>query len=238
MTTGSEIPKDYDFEGLFPGGCKRYTTEKYDRLRLPFPGAAGIVENYSQSMQDMFVLSMLEGKTEGYYVEIGGDRPRTINNTWLLEDKFDWKGVSFEIEDYKVEYFNTIRKNKCVCADATTFDYKTFFEENDYPKQIDYLQLDCDPPHVTLAALNKLPLDDYRFSVITFETDKYAGGYDVQTQSMYTLQDHGYVRVCQNVHNEGNPYEDWWVDPEMISREVWGKFVIDNADYENIILCS
>ena len=74
--------------------------------------------------------------------------------------------------------------------------------------------------------------------MITFETDKYAGGYDVQTQSMYTLQDHGYVRVCQNVHNEGNPYEDWWVDPEAISREVWGKFVIDNADYENIILCS
>ena len=51
----------------------------------------------------------------GVYVEIGADSPRVINNTWLLESMYDWMGVSFEIDSIKVEYFNTIRRNKCIC---------------------------------------------------------------------------------------------------------------------------
>ena len=55
-------------------------------------------------MQDMFVLSMLDGKRNGVYVEIGADKPKIINNSYLLERKFGWRGVSFELDEVKLSF--------------------------------------------------------------------------------------------------------------------------------------
>ena len=201
--------------------CPRYFRNNYENLKTKFTGAENIENNWSQSMQDMFVLSMLDGKRNGVYVEIGADQPRVISNTYLLENNFDWSGVSFELDADKVAFFNTIRKNKCICEDATLYDYRSLFEERDYPKQIDYLQLDIDPAEGTLRALKALPLDDYRFSVITYETDVYSSGADIQDEQIEILESHGYQLVAKNVKCEGNPYEDWWIDPAVVSEDVW-----------------
>ena len=201
--------------------CPRYFNTDYPNLKYKFPGSEHIENNWSQSMQDMFVLSMLSGKKNGVYVEIGADQPRVISNTYLLEKDFDWAGVSFELDSDKVSYFNTIRRNKCICADASTYDYKFLFDQRNYPKQIDYLQLDIDPAEGTLAALKVLPLDDYRFSVITYETDVYSSGADIQDEEISILESHGYQLVSKNVKCEGNPYEDWWIDPAIVSEETW-----------------
>ena len=201
--------------------CPRYFRNNYENLKTKFSGAENIENNWSQSMQDMFVLSMLDGKRNGVYVEIGADQPRVISNTYLLENNFDWSGISFELDADKVAFFNTIRKNKCLCEDATLYDYKSIFEERNYPKQIDYLQLDIDPAEGTLRALKALPLDNYRFSVITYETDVYSSGADIQDEQIEILESHGYQLVAKNVKCEGNPYEDWWVDPAIVSEDIW-----------------
>ena len=201
--------------------CPRYFRNNYENLKTKFTGAENIENNWSQSMQDMFVLSMLDGKKSGVYVEIGADQPRVISNTYLLEKDFDWSGISFELDADKVAFFNTIRKNKCLCEDATLYDYKSLFQKSNYPKQIDYLQLDIDPAEGTLNALKVLPLDDYRFSVITYETDVYSSGADIQDEQIEILESHGYQLVAKNVKCEGNPYEDWWVDPAIVSEDVW-----------------
>ena len=201
--------------------CPRYFRNNYQNLKTKFTGAENIENNWSQSMQDMFVLSMLDGKRNGVYVEIGADQPRVISNTYLLEKDFDWSGISFELDADKVAFFNTIRENKCLCEDATLYNYKSLFEELNYPKQIDYLQLDIDPAEGTLRALKALPLDDYRFSVITYETDVYSSGADIQDEQIEILESHGYQLVAKNVKCEGNPYEDWWVDPAIVSEDVW-----------------
>ena len=201
--------------------CPRYFRNNYENLKTKFTGAENIENNWSQSMQDMFVLSMLDGKRNGVYVEIGADQPRVISNTYLLENNFDWSGVSFELDADKVTYFNSIRKNKCLSEDATLYDYKSLFEERNYPKQIDYLQLDIDPAEGTLRALKALPLNDYRFSVITYETDVYSSGADIQDEQIEILESHGYQLVAKNVKCEGNPYEDWWIDPAIVSENVW-----------------
>ena len=201
--------------------CPRYFRNNYENLKTKFAGAENIENNWSQSMQDMFVLSMLDGKRNGVYVEIGADQPRVISNTYLLEKDFDWSGISFELDADKVAFFNTIRENKCLCEDATLYNYKSLFEELNYPKQIDYLQLDIDPAEGTLRALKALPLDDYRFSVITYETDVYSSGADIQDEQIEILESHGYQLVAKNVKCEGNPYEDWWVDPAIVSEDVW-----------------
>ena len=202
----------------------RYFRSDYNNLKYKFSGVENIENNYSQSMQDMFVLTMLDGKKNGVYVELGADQPRVISNTYLLETQYDWSGVSFELEPDKVSFFNTMRRNKCICADATDYDYKFLFDERNYPKQIDYLQLDIDPAHQTLNALKKLPLDDYRYSVITYETDVYCQGADIQDEQIAILKSHGYQLVVKNVKTEGNPYEDWWIDPTVISEDMWKPF--------------
>lgn len=224
-----------DYEGQYPNS-RRYFKSDYENLRFKFFESEKIENNYSQSMQDMFVLSMLNGKKKGTYVEIGADKPRVINNSYLLESQYNWKGVSFEIESDKVEYFNTIRKNKCICADATKYDYKFLFDERKYPKQIDYLQVDCDPPQITLECLKNLPLEDYRFSVITFETDLYSGGQEVQKEQEEILVKLGYQRIVKNVQNEGNPYEDWWIDPTIVDEYIWKLFFNENVEFSEVIL--
>ncbi len=48
--------------------------EKTDELIHPVK----IKENHSQAYQDLFVLTMLGGKKNGRYLEIGGNHPQCI----------------------------------------------------------------------------------------------------------------------------------------------------------------
>ena len=121
--------------------CPRYFRNNYENLKTKFAGAENIENNWSQSMQDIFVMSMLDGKRNGVYVEIGADQPRVISNTYLLEKDFDWSGISFELDADKVAFFNTIRKNKCLCEDATLYDYKSIFEEHVMKELIKFKEL-------------------------------------------------------------------------------------------------
>ena len=224
MITGGIEMEGHALEGDWPTSPHwgpRYSKENdHSKLRLEFAGSETVENNYSQAFQDMFVLSMLDGKRNGTYWELGADKPRVTNKTYILESEFGWTGNSFDIEEEKVDYFNSQRKNKCIYADATTYDYASL----GYPEQIDYLSLDCDPAEITLDCLKQLPLDKHRFSVITYETDVYQDGADYQFEQRQILQSHGYQLVVRNVKNEGNPFEDWWVDPTVVPEERWKPF--------------
>ena len=78
-----------------------------------------------------------------------------------------------------------------------------------------------------IADLKVLPLEDYRFSVITYETDVYSSGADIQDEQIQILESHGYQLVAKNVKCEGNPYEDWWVDPNVVDRAIIDKLKMD-----------
>lgn len=174
------------------------------------------------SAQEEFVLDLLDNKKEGYYVELGAFHSKNGSNTNKLENEFDWKGVSFEIKEEFRKEFNDNRSNPCM-GDALDFNYISYFEENDFPKQIDYLQVDIDAgyrddgrpdgsAYTSLHGLLAVPLNSYRFTVITFEHD--ANMYwrndvmrDVQREILDSL---GYSLV---VRTES---EDWWVDPNVV----------------------
>ena len=66
-----------------------YDRSKFDRLKYKFEGVELIDRNYSQAYQDMFVLTMLNGKRNGTYLEIGAMDAKFINNTFLLETMFE-----------------------------------------------------------------------------------------------------------------------------------------------------
>jgi hypothetical protein len=218
--------------------CFRYFKENITTLKYEFGNANLIDNNYSQSFQDMFVLSVLGGKKNGTYVEIGGDDPIVINNTYLLESVYNWKGVSFEIESEKVNYYNSVRKNNCVCENAITADYIKIFEENNFSNQIDYLQLDIDPSEQTLACLKNLPLDTYRFSVITYETDAYRSSSESVEESRSIFRDNGYQLIAQNVLNCGHAFEDWYIDPNVIDSRVVDIFKTEQSLDGISIICN
>lgn len=200
-----------------------YTSLIYDKLKYKFKDSEHIERNYSQSYQDMFVLSMLNGKINGTYLEIGSADPFSGNNTALLETKFNWKGVSIDIVKDEVDKFNKERTNQCVLADATKIDYAKLIIEQNLGTDIDYLQLDCDPSSVTYDILTKIPFDKYRFGVITYEHDFYADKSkpSYRNKSRGFLKARGYELVASNIApNDTDNYEDWWIHPKLINRTI------------------
>jgi hypothetical protein len=191
-------------------------------------------DSYSQAHQDLFVRLLLNFKRNGVYVEIGASDPKESNNTYLLETEFDWSGFSLEIDADLTDSFNLVRKNKCICADATDFDYRNYFDANKYPFNIDYLSLDIDPAPMTFAALKTLPFSDYRFSVITYEHDCYTNGPEFMLKSREFLEGQGYVRVVSNVLCRGRDFEDWYIDPTCVSVDRYRKFISNNIECVNI----
>lgn len=217
----------------YGGDSQRMRGYGYDYLPSPKRQWASKMKIFkgsnSQANQESFVLNMLDEKKKGFYVEIGSNDPIAMNNTNLLETEYGWSGVGFEIVPDLVEKYNSVRKNKTICTDATVFDYESYFKENKFPKQIDYLQVDIDPASNSLDALKRLPLNDYRFSVITFEHDIYvhASNSLVKRQAQALLKSHGYVLVFEDVDDGSGvrPFEDWWIDPLVV--EDWEKKVLD-----------
>ena len=192
----------------------------------------------SQEGQEAFVLNVLKEKRKGYYVEVGGYHSKNINNTYLLESEYAWKGVSFEIEKNRSIEYNENRINPCLNVDAINFNYKEYFEENNFPKQIDYLQIDIEPAENTLKCLKSLPLNEYRFSVITFEHDLYVDkvkNHAVQTEAQEILKNLGYILVIENVFWENQPFEDWWVDPSSVPSGSYSRFMSKNIKSSEII---
>ena len=162
--------------------------------------------NYSQTMQDVFVVCALNGMKYGTYLEFGSADPEYCNNTALLERKLDWYGESFDILPEHVAKFNLLRKNKCHLVNILEQDFNL-------PTEVDYLQVDCEPPNVSLEILKKV-INTTRAKVITFEHDAHTGalGEQVREESRRFLEQRGYELVVPNVCFEpGSPYEDWWI---------------------------
>lgn len=203
-----------------------YKQKNHHKLRFKFPGSESIQRNYAQSYQDMFVLAALNGKTDGSYLEIGSAEPFYHNNTALLATKFGWEGVSLDFNSSVVEEFRQERSTTCLHADATTIDYldllRTHFGDK---REIDYLQIDLEPPEISMQVLKMIPFSAYKFATITFEHDSYRGT-SFKEESREFLQSYGYVLVVPDVEfMAGRSYEDWWVHPSLVSQEIMRKMM-------------
>lgn len=198
------------------------TYDPTTNLKYKFPGLNVIKENYSQTYQDMFVLTMLNGKQHGKFLEIGAQDPIVFSNTYLLETIFGWNGISIDIDETVVQKHKELRKNNFILGNALKVNYEAVL--SNYPKQIDYLQIDIDPSIQSFNCLSMLPLKDYRFSVITFEHDAYRdeNGSYVRTASRTILKQHGYILMAGNISNTSHDdvYEDWWVDPNTVDPKL------------------
>ena len=214
--------------GSGPDPFLRYHKGLHEQLMYKFPGSETIVKNFSQSYQDMFVLSMVNGKKNGTYFEIGAADPFHGNNTALLE-KWGWTGTSLEILEHEVNKFKQQRKNEIILCDATKFDYSIL------KGHIDYLQVDCEPPSTTYEIMTMIPWDQCSFGVITYEHDHYtdvSGSFRKKSRNF--LLSKGYLLVASNIApNDTNCYEDWYVHPKHVDKDIIKKMLAADDSIKN-----
>jgi hypothetical protein len=158
----------------------------------------------------------------------------------LLEHNFEWEGQGVEILPQEVEKYNKVRKNKAILKNALDINYEELLTEmSNYHQNdgcFDYLQVDCEPPSVSFEILKKIPFDQFKFAVITFEHDYYADlEKTIRDESRKYLESKGYVLVIGNVSmNDFCPYEDWWVHPDLVSQDKIKELLNDKDPVVNI----
>lgn len=192
---------------------------------------------YSDAKQDLFAYNILGKKPNGTFIDIGSAHAIGSNNTYALEQR-GWSGVCVE---YQSVYNGSYSSRKCKYINGNAFDinYIELFKELNFPQSIDYLSLDID--ELSLDLLNKLPLDLYRFKVITIEHDTYLRDPMYRIKQRDILSSYNYYLVCANVFVEpagqtpNAPFEDWWVDPVYFDNQILDKIKCSNTYPTDII---
>ena len=181
----------------------------------------------AQAEQDKFILHILKHKQNGYFLEIGSNDPIKINNTYLLEKKYNWTGIMIEYIPSFLPLYKQHRTNSIhIINDATMIDYKQLLDSNNAPNNIDYLQIDLEPGNgstiKTLIKLDNEIFNDYKFATITFEHDIYTTNFgNTREKSREIFKKRGYVCVFEDIHNikPCYVYEDWYVHPDLVDME-------------------
>ena len=94
------------------------------------------------------------------------------------------------------------------------------------PFEIDYLQIDCDD--ASYETLRRMPFGDYKFGIIHFEHDVYIKNEKVREYSRNILKENGYQLIVPDVAiNEKDSHEDWWIHPDLVSKEMIDKLKSD-----------
>ena len=70
-----------------------------------------LILSKAQLRQDLFVLSELEFKKNGYFVDFGATNGFDISNSYLLETKFNWKGI---LAEPSKRWHSELKKNRKV----------------------------------------------------------------------------------------------------------------------------
>lgn len=193
---------------------------------------------YSDDRQDEFVYNLLKFKRDGYYLDIGSGASVGSNNSYFFES-LDWKGICIE----KNPIFNDSYKDRtCIYIneDALRVYYEYVLFENNFPASIDYLSLDVDEQ--TTEVLKILPLDKYRFKVITIEHDGHYYGDLYKKPQREILKYHDYFLLCEDVLNQSgrnigkeHAWEDWYCDPNYFKKEELEKLYSYRLNTEQII---
>jgi hypothetical protein len=195
-----------------------YTSADIDSYKFPFPDIESIDRNYSRHYQDMFVLSALDGKRKGTFIEIGSGDPFVFNNTALLEEKFDWTGLNIDIDERFAHQHSRKRKSQILNADASQLDYNLLFKMNCVERHTDFLRINAETS--TLVALQKIPFHKHEFFVIQIQHNACWWGDELRERTREVLKGIGYVLAVSDVAvNESDNYEDWWFHPQIAKNK-------------------
>lgn len=185
-----------------------------------------LIKGRGQAGQDSFVQWVLQKKRNGTFLEIGSNDPIEINNSYVLESEYGWRGIMVEYDSRYLKNYLQHRPTAIhIMEDATQVDYLEYLEQLAPPEKcVDYLQIDLEVSNdSTMGALNQVEKTmqaGYKYAVVTFETDVYQDvSNNTRERSRQVFEQHGYCRVFADVKNDGLPYEDWYVHPDLVDME-------------------
>ena len=153
---------------------------------------AYLPKSKAQLLQDIFVLSEMDFKRTGFFVEIGAADGINLSNSYLLEQEFGWTGILSEPARIWHKKLKINRPNAQVnfrCLWSRSNELITFNETQD-------------PVYSTIDSLSSL--DNHRFS------RKYGKKYEVSSISLNDLlEDHDAPRHIDylSIDTEGSEYE-------------------------------
>jgi len=81
---------------------------------------------HSQFGQDEFVVDVLRGMRNGYFIESGAFDGIQGSNTLWLEKSFGWNGICIEPND--AEFLRLKKNRNCHCVNACLYDRETHIE--------------------------------------------------------------------------------------------------------------
>lgn len=202
------------------------------------------VPTHSQADQDRLVVLLTGGKRDGWFVEIGSNDPIAINNSFLLEKMYGWKGLMVEWDQNFLNAYRVHRpRSMYVMGDASKVAYDQVLKEYDFPERIDYLQIDLDVENrstlTTLEYFDQHVFPKHKFGVVTFEHDIYRGDYfQTRTHSREIFQRNGYVKIFSNVSvlvgEKWSPFEDWYAHPQLVDASLLQRIVHHPDNREGI----
>lgn len=109
-----------------------------------------------------------------------------------------------------------------------------------FPFSVDYLSLDVDQE--STVVLKKLPLDKYRFKVVTIEHDSHVYGDLYKAPQREILLANNYFLIGEDVLNQSgrnigqeHAWEDWWVDPLWFEKKELERLYSYRLDTKQII---
>ena len=193
---------------------------------------------FSQSGQDQFAYNI--SGSNGTYLEIGAHDPVINSNTFNLEVKCNWNGISVEYDkSFQMSWGdNKLRKNNVVWDDAFNINYSSLIKQRELPNRLNYLSCDIEPAENTFNILKKVISSELNFDFISFEHDKYSIGNKYEDLSIEYLKNYNYKVAVKDVYSRNKRYkiyETWFVNNDMdfeeINYNVWKKKFYKNNKF-------
>jgi len=195
----------------------------------------------SQVGQDDWVIRMTNGKRNGYFLDIGASDGITINNSYVLENKYDWDGICVESDE---DIFKELIANRnCKCVNTAIYSENTIvpFVQEPYKGIKSCIQIpsgeivrmvnaitmgkfmtDNDVPkyidYISLdiegadyEALRGFPFDEYRVGFWTIEHNAYMDEGILRDKIRKIMTEHGY-KVVADISSDVGFFEDWFYE--------------------------
>ena len=186
--------------------------------------------SHSKAGQDIFAHRLVPGI--GTFLDIGSNHPTVINNTFALE-QIGWSGLLLDNDQYCRE-ISVMRKSPFIFGDVTKTNWDALLREHDLDGHpIDYISLDVDS--ATLATLENFLKYSVPFRCATIEHDSYRFGPGPRDEMRRLLDESGYRLLCKDVHDDGVPFEDWWVDWGTLNTPAAEKMRCEGLDWKSIV---